>query len=37
MTDRDGLVTSWSSAAQELLGYTAAEIVGGPVTKGLPD
>ncbi|MFJ8111696.1 SpoIIE family protein phosphatase [Streptomyces sp. NPDC096132] len=32
VTDRDGLVTSWSSKAQDLLGYTAREMVGRPMT-----
>lgn len=32
VTDGDGQVTGWSSEAEELLGYTAVEIIGRPVT-----
>ncbi|MFD7280382.1 SpoIIE family protein phosphatase [Streptomyces sp. NPDC059862] len=32
VTDRDGRVTCWSSEAEDLLGYTAADIIGRPVT-----
>ncbi|MFG1667726.1 SpoIIE family protein phosphatase [Streptomyces sp. Y7] len=32
VTDQDGLVTSWSSEAEHLFGYGAAEIIGRPVT-----
>lgn len=28
MTDPDGLVTNWNRGAQQILGYTEAEIVG---------
>jgi PAS domain S-box-containing protein len=31
VTDHDGRVTRWSSGAEEILGYTAAEIIGRPV------
>jgi len=32
----DGVVTSWNGAAEQLLGYTAAEIVGQPLTRVIP-
>jgi PAS domain S-box-containing protein len=32
----DGLITSWNQAAQRILGYTAAEIVGKPISTLLP-
>ncbi len=32
----DGLITSWNHAAQRILGYTAAEIVGKPISTLLP-
>ena len=32
----DGLITSWNQAAQRILGYTSAEIVGKPITTLLP-
>jgi PAS domain S-box-containing protein len=33
----DGIVRSWNPAAGRLLGYSAAEIVGQPVTRLIPD
>jgi len=32
----DGIILSWNAAAQRLLGYTAAEIIGRPITVLLP-
>jgi PAS domain S-box-containing protein len=32
----DGRVMSWNSAAERLLGYTAAEMIGQPITKIVP-
>ncbi len=32
----DGVITSWNQAAQRILGYTAAEIVGKPISTLLP-
>jgi PAS domain S-box-containing protein len=34
--DLNGLITSWNRGAERLLGYTADEIVGGPVTIIVP-
>ncbi|MGA5042301.1 SpoIIE family protein phosphatase [Streptomyces capoamus] len=36
MTDAEGTVTGWTQAAQQLVGYTAAEVVGRSVTHMLP-
>jgi PAS domain S-box-containing protein len=33
----DGIVRSWNSAAERLLGYRADEIIGQPVTRFIPD
>ena len=32
----DGIVTSWNGAAERMFGYSAAEIVGQPITKIIP-
>ena len=32
----DGVITSWNQAAQRILGFTAAEIVGKPISTLLP-
>ncbi len=32
----DGLVTSWNPGAEQLYGYTAAEMIGQPISKLLP-
>ncbi len=32
----DGVITSWNQAAERILGYTAAEIVGKPVSALMP-
>jgi PAS domain S-box-containing protein len=33
----DGIISSWNPGAQRLLGYSAAEMIGQPVTRLLPD
>jgi len=33
----DGIIRSWNSAAERLLGYSAKEIIGQPVTRLIPD
>jgi PAS domain S-box-containing protein len=35
--DLDGLVTSWNRGAEEMFGYSAAEIIGRPVSILVPD
>jgi PAS domain S-box-containing protein len=35
--DLDGLVTSWNTGAQRLFGYTAAEMIGQPIVRLVPD
>lgn len=35
--DLEGIVDSWNSAAEQLFGYTAGEIIGQPVTRIIPD
>jgi PAS domain S-box-containing protein len=32
----DGIVTSWNSAAERMFGYTAAEMIGEPVSRLIP-
>jgi PAS domain S-box-containing protein len=34
---REGIITSWNKAAEQMYGYTAQEIVGQPVTLLFPD
>jgi len=33
----DGIITSWNSAAERLLGYSAAEAIGKPITILIPE
>lgn len=33
----DGIVTSWNRAAERIFGYTAAEMVGAPITRIIPE
>lgn len=33
----DGIITEWNAAAEEIFGYSAAEMIGHPVTRLLPD
>ena len=35
-TDRDGSITTWNRAAEEIYGYSAAEIIGMPVSMLMP-
>src|SRR5262249_23429210 len=34
--DRNGIVTSWNTAAERLFGFTAADMIGQPITKIIP-
>jgi two-component system CheB/CheR fusion protein len=34
--DLDGSVTSWNPGAERIFGYTAAEVIGGPITRLFP-
>jgi diguanylate cyclase (GGDEF)-like protein/PAS domain S-box-containing protein len=36
-TTNDGIVTSWNPAAEDLFGYTAAEMLGQPIARIAPD
>ena len=33
----DGIVTAWNAAAQRLLGYTAEEMIGTPISRLMPE
>ena len=35
--DLNGIISSWNAGAQRLFGYTAAEVIGRPVTLLIPD
>jgi len=35
--DLNGIVTSWNSGAQQVFGYTAAEMIGQPIMRLIPD
>jgi PAS domain S-box-containing protein len=32
----DGTVLTWNSGAEHIFGYTAAEMIGGPITRLFP-
>jgi PAS domain S-box-containing protein len=34
--DLDGLITEWNGGAERMYGYSAAEMVGGPITRLIP-
>ena len=34
--DLNSIITSWNTGAEKLFGYTAAEMMGGPITRLLP-
>ena len=33
----DAIVTSWNQAAERIFGYTAAEMIGEPITRIIPE
>ena len=35
--DVDGIVTSWNAAAEQLFGYSAAEMIGQPIRRIIPE
>ena len=35
--DLDGIVTSWNAGAEQVFGFSAAEMIGQPITRIIPD